>query len=197
MDDQSVVGYHVAVAAVLVVAVVGCDLLAGSLPIVGLRGVPLSNLVNHAVDDGIGGDQGETAVDELVDVAFDKGLGLHSRHHLCAIDGLAVVTDAAGAAGEIGGELRVAGRYHGPAVDKDLGADLFGNHLAVQLDGTTLRCRIALFQAHIGGVFGGVAHAAPPEDGAPFDEVVEPGLPDLGSGQIAVCSRSLRGRGQR
>ena len=75
----------------------------------------------------------------LLDVVLDKGLRLHGGEHLGAVDGFAVVADAAGAAGQVGGQLGVAGRDHGPAVDEDLGADLFGHDLAVEGDRAAAR----------------------------------------------------------
>ena len=104
-----------------------------------------------------------------------------------------------GAAGEVGGQLGVAGGDHGPAVDKDLGADLFGHHLAVQGDRAAARGRDALLETQVGGVLGGVAHAAPPEDRALLDDVVEPGLADLRGREVAavavVRERAQEGKG--
>ena len=45
-----------------------------------------------------------------------------------------------------------------------------------------------LLQAQVGGVLGGVAHAAPPEDRALLDDVVEPGLADLRGRQVAAVA---------
>ena len=48
--DQSVVGNHVAVAPVLVVAVLLFDLLERASPIVRVLSVPLPNIADHSVD---------------------------------------------------------------------------------------------------------------------------------------------------
>ena len=57
-----------------------------------------------------------------------------------------------------------------------------------------------LLQAQVGGVLGGVAQPAPPQDGALLDDVVEPGLADLrrrsGRGVVAVVGqRAQEGEG--
>ncbi len=106
--------------------------------------MPLANLADHAVDNGVVGDHGDADIDELVDVALDKRLRFHGRHHLRAVDGFAVVADAAGAAREVSGEFGVAGSDHRPAVDEDLRADLFGHDLTVQRNGAALGRWIAV-----------------------------------------------------
>ena len=59
------------------------------------------------------------------------------------------------------------------------------------------RRRDAALQVEPGGVLGGIADAAPPEDRALLDDVVEPGLADLlGASDPARC-RSPRARGGR
>ena len=128
---------------------------------------------------GVGRDQGDGGVEQLVDVGLDEGRRLHRGDHLRAVDRLAVVADAGGPAGEVGGQLRIAGGDHRPAVDEDLGADLLGDDLAVEGDRAAVRRGDAVLQAQVGGVLGRVAEAAPPEDRAPLDHVVEPGLADL------------------
>src|SRR5690606_35188699 len=77
-------------------------------------------------------------VDQLVEVAFDKGLRFDGGHHLSGVDGLSVVADASRPPGKVGGQLRIAGADHAPAVDKDLRADLFGDDLSVELGGAAL-----------------------------------------------------------
>ena len=97
------------------------------------------------------------------------------------------------AAGEVGGELGVAGGDHRPTVDKDLGPYLLGDDLAVERDGATLRGRDAVLEAQVGGVLRRVAHAAPPQDRAALDDVVEPALPDLGRAQVRAVVVILQG----
>ena len=55
MHDQAVVRHHVAVAAVLVVAVVGLDLGEGGAPVVAVAGVPAANVADHAVQHAVRG----------------------------------------------------------------------------------------------------------------------------------------------
>ncbi len=131
VDDEGVVRHHVAGAAPFVVAIFRGDQFASLAPI-RFGGVPGADVVDHRCDHRIGGDDAEPGVDQLVDVIFDKGLRLHRRDHLGAVDRFAVVADAGGAAGEIGRHFRIAGGDHRPAVDEDLRSDLLGNDLAVE-----------------------------------------------------------------
>ena len=99
-DDQRVVGHDVAVAAVLVVAVLLGDQLAGrraSRP--SSLGVPLADVVDQRGGSAQSRrDEAEADVEQLVEVALDEGLRLHRRQQLRGIDRLAVVADAGGAA---------------------------------------------------------------------------------------------------
>ena len=74
---------------------------------------------------------------------------------------------------------RLARRDHRPAVDEDLRADLLGDRLAVDRDRAGGGRGDAALQVQPGGVLGRVAVAAPPQDRALLDDVVEPGLADL------------------
>ena len=170
-DHQAVIGHHVAVAAINVVAITLCQQLAPFAP-VRLLGMPFADVVDHGVDDRVLGDDRLTRVDELVDVGFDEGLRFHGRQALRAIDRLAAVADAARPACQVRRQLRIARRHHGPAVDEDLRADLLGDYLAIQADRAALGRLITLLQPQISGVLGGIAHAAPPEHGLLFDQVV-------------------------
>ena len=96
-EDQGVVGDHVAVAAVVVVAVAFRDLVAGLAP-VGVLGVPLAQVADQAVNQRIGGDEAAGRVEQPVEIGLDKGLGFHGRHHLGRQDGFAVVADPPGLA---------------------------------------------------------------------------------------------------
>ncbi len=46
----------------------------------------------------------------------------------------------------------------------------------------------AMFQPQIGCMLSGVAHAAPPQNGALFNDVIEPALPDLGRGDLPTVA---------
>jgi hypothetical protein len=171
------------------------DALARHAPIVWVHGMPLADVIDQAADDRIGGDEAERGVDQRADARLDEGLRFHGRDDLGAVDGHSVVADAGGAACQVGRPLGVARADHGPAVDEDLGADLLGHLRAVELEGAAARRRDAVLQAQVGGMLGGVAQAAPPEDGAALDDVVEPGLADLGGGErraVAVVGQGAQ-----
>ena len=181
------VGHHVAVAAVLVVAVIGLDLGERRAPIVAVLRVPAADVADHPVQDTVVRNLADADVDELVGVGFLERGGFHRRENLGAVDRLAVVGHAGGTTGEVRRLLWIARRDHRPAVDEDLRADLFGHHLAVHGDRAARRGVDARRQAHVGRVFRRVAEAAPPQDRAVLDQVVEPGLADLLRGQLRVA----------
>ena len=188
MDDEAVVRHHVAVAAVAVVPVQTLDLGEGGAPVVAVFRVPLPDVGDHAVEDAVIRHQGDAGVDEPVDVGLYECLRLHRGKDLRAVDRLAVVRDAGGPAGEVGGALGVPGAHHRPPVDEDLRADLFGHDLAVRGHGAGTRRLHAVAQPQVRGVLGRVAEAAPPEHRAVLDEVVEPGLADLGRGEVRIAA---------
>lgn len=182
-DDQGVIRHHVAIAGVAVVAVARGDPLARPSP-VRLARVPLADVVDQAADDRVGRDESDAEIEERAQVGLREGRRFHRRQHLGTVDRRAVVADRGGAAGEVGGARRVAGRDHRPAVDEDLRADLLGDDRAVECDRTAGGGGRAGLQAQIGGVLGRVAEAAPPEDRAPLDDVVQPALADLRGSEI-------------
>ena len=96
MHDQAVVRHHVAVAAVLVVAVVGLDLGEGGAPVRAVLGVPFANVGDHGGQHAVRWNLRDADVDELVGVGFHERGGFHGRQHLRPVDGLAVVGDAGG-----------------------------------------------------------------------------------------------------
>ena len=103
------------------------------------------------------------------------------------------MADAAGAPGQIGREFRVARRHQSPAVNEDLRADLLGDYLAVELDRAAQGRFNPLLQAQISRVLGGVAHAAPPEHGLLFDQIIQPGLADLRRRNLRVVAVIFQG----
>src|SRR5690606_3408832 len=76
VEGEGVVGHHVAVAGVGVVAV-GRRVQLPCHPPVRLAGVPVADVVDHAGDDGVGGDDGKAGVDQAVEIRFDDRLRLH------------------------------------------------------------------------------------------------------------------------
>ena len=187
-DDDRVIRDHVAVATVLVVAVAALDAPEALAPVVAVRRVPLTEVADQARDHRVGGNETHRGVQQGVDVRLRERRRLHRRQHLGAVHRLAVMAHAARLGGQRGGQLRVARRHHGPAVDEDLGADLLCHHLGVEGDGTAARRLDAVLEAQVGGVLGGVAQAAPPQHGALLDQVVEPGAPDVGRAEVGAAS---------
>jgi len=197
-DDQAVVGDDVAAPAVAVVAVVTVEEVAGGPP-VRLFNTPTTDAGDHRGDQAVSGDEPQAGVDQLVDVVGDERLCLHGREELGGVDGLAVVAHAAGPAGQVRGEAGTSRGDHRPPVDEDLRTDLLGDDLPVQLHRPACRRLDAGGEPQVGGVFGGHAHATPPEDGLALDQVVEPGVADLGGRQVegraVVGERSQEGEG--
>ena len=135
-----------AVAAVLVVAIFAGDLFARLAP-VRLPGMPVAHVADQPIDNGVLRNETNRAVDELVDLRLHKGLRLHGSQHLGPVDCFAVVAHAGGAAGQVGGQRRVARGHHGPAVNEDLGTDLFGHDFAVGGDRPALGRDHPVFEA--------------------------------------------------
>ena len=185
VDDEGVVGHHVAIAAILVVPVLSGNQFPALAPVRFLL-VPLAQFVDHPIDHAVAGNERDGRVNQLVQVVLDKGLGFHGRHHLGPIDGFAAVGDHGGLGGQPGRAFRVARSDQGPAVNEDLGTNLLGHHLAVGLDRAAVRPVDAALEAQVGRVLGRVAEPAPPEDGAFLDQVVEPGAADVACGQILL-----------
>src|SRR5215813_13960069 len=119
-----------AVPAVLVVAIVSGDLLASLVP-VRVLGVPLSDHADHPVYQAVARDAANGGIEQLIQIALDVSLRFNRGDHLRAVDRFAVMTDAARPPREIGGPFRIARRYHCPAIDEDLRADLLGHDLTV------------------------------------------------------------------
>jgi len=151
--DQAVVGHHVAYALVVLVAVVGLQPFPRPHPVI-FPGPQFAQVGDHAVDRGVGGDQAGGRVQQPVEVCLHEGLGLHGGDHLRAVDGLAVMADAARPPGQVGGQLRVARRDHRPAVDEDLGADLLGDGKPVGGDRAAGRRFEATLEPLVSGMLG-------------------------------------------
>ncbi len=191
-DHQRVVRHDVAVARIPVVAVAVLDQLPGRRP-VRVGPVPAANVADQPGDQAIGRDLREPDREQVVDVGRSERLGLHRGPEHGGMHRLAVMADAGGAAGEPCGEAGLAGRHHRPAVDEDLRPDLFGEGRAVHRDRSALRRRDALAQVEPGGVLGGIAVAAPPQDRSLLDEVVEPGAADVARAEVRRDAVVLEG----
>ena len=193
------VGNHVAGTGIEVVAVAAVQHLP-HLPPVGLGGADVAHVVHQAAEL-VGLHIGHAAVEELVQILLVKGRRLQGAQEACRVQGHAVVGHAGAGAHQPVGLLGVAGAHHGIGIHEDLGADLLGKHRAVAPDGPALRGGDAPLQVQVGGMLGGVAHAAPPEDGPVFDDVVEPGLADLLRrhlrGEAVVLHGTEEGEGAR
>ena len=193
-DDQRVVGHHVAVAAVAVVAVALADAAEGVPPAVTAVGlVPLAHVVDQAGNDRVAGNEGQRRVQQALDVGLGERRRLHCRHRLGAVDRGAVGGDAGRAARQIGRQLRVARRRQRPAIDEDLGRDLLCDYLPVGRRGAARRWLQPPLEAQIRGVGGGVAEAAPPQHRAFLDQIVQPGAADRRRGNLPAARFVLQG----
>ena len=74
--------------------------------------------------------------------------------------------------GEPGRKRRVARRNDRPAIDENLRADLFRDGLAVDFDRAARGRLDPALEIEPGGMFGRVAVAAPPQNGAMLHEIV-------------------------
>src|SRR5206468_7012819 len=102
----------------------------------------------------------------MVNIEGKEGLSLHSGQKFGGVNRFTVVTDAARRFGESRGELGLTRRDQRPAVDEYLRADLLRDRLSVGRDRTGTRGRHAALQVQPRGMFGRIAIAAPPKDGA-------------------------------
>jgi hypothetical protein len=90
----------VAVTAVFVIAVVSGDTLPRLAPI-RLYCMPPTNIMDHTVDNRVSGDEGNSSVEQRLDVPLDKGLCLHRCKDLCRVDRFTVMANAGCPAGQI------------------------------------------------------------------------------------------------
>jgi hypothetical protein len=146
--------------------------------------MPPADVVDHARDHAVGWDERHRDVEQRSDVGLAKRLRLQRRDDLRGEHRLPVVADARRAPGKVGGQLRIAGRDHRPAVDEDLRADLLREHLAAVLGRAGLRRAHAFLEPQEHGVLRGETAPTPPERRPVLDDVVEPGLPDLGRREL-------------
>src|SRR5271157_3301564 len=177
------IGNDVAIAGVLVVAVMGLDLPPRVAPI-GKLASPTPNVRDELSDRAVDGDLPEANVDQVIDVARNEGFRLHRRPQFGGVDGRAVMADPGRLLGEPGGQGRIAGSDDRPAVDENLGADLFRHRLAVERHRAARRRLDPALKIEPCRMFGGIAIAAPPKNRALLDDVVEPGLADLARGKV-------------
>ena len=189
-QHRQVVGHHRAVAGVAVVAVLALDPVAHLAPVPGRRTAVAHRRhqpAQHRVPD-----ESQPLLQQAPGVRLLEGQRLQHRQELRAVDGDAVVADAGGLARQPRGARRRSGIGQRPPVGEDLRANLLRHRAAVQGDRTAGRRRVSLPQPQPGGVLGGAAHAAPPQDGLVLDDVVEPGLADLARAQGRIVTVVLQ-----
>ena len=132
-------------------------------------------------------DQAAGRIQQAVEIGLDESLRFHRRDHLGRDHGFAVVADPPGLRRQCRCFFRVARADHAPAVDEDLRPDLFGHHPPVERHRAALRRGDALLEPQVGGVLGGIAQPAPPQDRLVLDDVVQPGAPDLFAAQVVAA----------
>src|SRR6516225_11007606 len=102
------------------------------LPVASLC-LPSPEILHQACNDGFHWKKRESDVKQSLNIRLNECLRLHYREKSRGQHGFAVVADPCRFPGQIKCESRVARRDHRPRIDKDLGTDLFGNDLAVEL----------------------------------------------------------------
>ena len=75
--------------------------------------------------------------------------------------------------------IRVAGRHHSPAIDKDLRTNLLGNDLAVQLHRPTHRRVYTASKPQVRRMFCGLTKPTPPQNTAPLNQIIKPAFANL------------------
>jgi hypothetical protein len=178
MNDEGVIRHDMTVARKLVVAVLIFDPLPRVAP-VRKFGMPGAHIGNQPRDERIARYYRQADIEQMGDVAGEKGFCLHRGKEHGGVDGFAVVTDSASCFGQSGGKPRLARRDQRPAVNEDLRADLLGDRLSICGDRTGPRSGHPTLEIQPCGVFGRIAVAAPPQNRALLDDRIEPGLADF------------------
>ena len=129
-------------------------------------------------------DETEGFVQKDVQILLLKCQSIQRRQMAGGFHGHAVVADRSRFPDQGGGFFGVAGITHGEAFDEDLSADLLCHRPAVLPDGAAHRGVDPVHQVQVRRVLGRPAQAAPPEDGLVLNDVVAPGLADLGGGEV-------------
>ena len=141
-----------ATATVEVVTVLRHNAIIRPIPVaIGRR--PSTNVAVDLRNERVLGNEFDGRIEEAVNVAFDKAETHQGCYHLRGVDGFTVVRDAGGFLRERDGQRRVAGCHHAKRIDKDLGADLLSNNLAVARRRAAFRRRNSILQVQKGRVF--------------------------------------------
>src|SRR5579883_392913 len=174
-----------AIAGILIVAVARLDPLTGLAPI-RILPTPSANVRDERGDGAVPRNLRQADLEQMIDVAGDEGLRLHRRPELGGVDSCAVMADPRRLLGEARGEGRLARRDHGPSVDENLRADLLGDSAPIRRHRAARRRSEAALQIEPGGMLRRIAIAAPPEDRALLDNVIQPSLADFGCAEIGL-----------
>ena len=190
-QHRQVVGHHRTVAGVAVVAVLALDPVAHLAPVAG-SGAALAHGRHQPAQLPVA-DQAQPPLQQASGIRLAECQRLQHGQKLGAVDRDAVVAHRGGGACQPCGPLGCARIGQRPAVDEDLRTDLLRHRPAVQRDRAAGWRRMPLVQAQPGGVLGGAAHPAPPQDGLVLDDVVEPGVADPARVQRRVVAVVLQG----
>ena len=164
----------------------------------GACGANIAHIV-HQRPDLFRANIARTLVENLIQIFLIKGICLHAAEKTGRVDRNSVVGDRRAGTDQTVCPLRVTRTHHGIGIHEDLGADLLGNHRAVQRHAAALGCGNAFLQAKVSGVLCRISKAAPPEDGLVLDDVIEPGFTDLPrgdlSGKVRILHRAEKTKG--
>ena len=194
------VGHHVAISAITIIAVRSHNALTSAAPVT-ISGVPLAEISVEPGDDRVPGDEPCCHIEELTQVVLDEGQGLHGGQGLSAVDRLTIMADTRCASRQIDRPFRITGSDHGPTVDEDLRSNLFSDNLAILGDRSARGGSDPIAQVEVGRMLGRVPHPSPPENRAQRQDVVQPGLTDLGwldqCWIVIILEGAQKGKGAR
>ena len=191
-DHHGMIRHHMTAAAIFVIAVFFIDPVKGPVPIpVLLR--PGTDIPVDLRNEAVFRDHADALIQHLLHPQrIIEGGGDHGSDDLCGIDRFAIVGDPGCFGSQFCGKFHVAGGNHAESVDKDLGTDLLGNGLPVHGNTAGGGGMDAVFQAQVSRMFRGETHAAPPENGLFFQQIVQPCIAEKPVGCLGVKSAVLQ-----
>ena len=138
----------------------------------------IGNQFAHDEAESVGMNQSAVSI-KCIQYRSSEGFCFHRRPNQGAVNRLAIMADLSRLSGKLGSKSRLVRRNEGPPVNENLCANLFSNGRAIGGDRAALGSGNALLEIQPGGVFGRVPTAAPPEDRAFFNDVIQPRLADI------------------
>ena len=191
-DHHGMIRHHMTTAAIFVIAVFFIDPVKGPVPVpILLR--PGTDIPVDLHDEAVFRDHADALIQHLFHIqCIIEGGGDHGSDDLCGIDRFAIVGDPGSFGSQFCGKFHVAGGNHAESVNKDLGTDLLGNGLPVHGNTAGGGGMDAVFQAQVSRMFRGETHAAPPENGLFFQQIVQPCIAEKPVGGLSKESAVLQ-----